>query len=361
MRRSFLALAPILIVVVSGLDARAPSNAGLDRADRLDRQYQQDYARQFERIERSLRESTSPRDWALAARLYKPSGLVLQADAELKKGMMLRRAAEAAPNDRFVQWAWANATPTASGCDAQHPCPDRSAALAIIEPDNGAAWFPVLHEAWATNDARGTDVALARMAGATRFDDLFVESVAAWSDVYRRYPVNPDVDNPTTVFVMAAAVASAMALPSLAAMRLCYRDKLANAPASRRQVCGRIGRLMMQDGTTMFARQAGRSFLHNSATMTQADVKTARAMDWLSHQHARLSIESSADRLRAYGVDMQTTGSEIRAAELQLQREGITLHPPSGWKSSYEKYHESTPARPADAPTPARPNPASSP
>ncbi len=349
MRRPILVLVPILLVVVSGLDARASSNAELDRADRLDSQYQRDYAKQFGRIERSLRGSTSPRDWALAAQLYKPPTLALQADADLKKGELLRRAAEAAPNDRFVQWAWANATPAASGCDAQHPCPNRSAALAIIEPDNGAAWFPVLHEAWSNNDTRGTDEALARMAGATRFDDLFVDGVAAWSDVYQRYPVNPDAANPTTVSVIAGAIASAMALPQLTAMRACYRDKQDGAPASRLEVCGRIGRLMLHDGTTVLARSAGRAFLRSSGTMTQADVDAGRAIDWLAHQQASLSIETSPDRLRAYAADMQATGSEIKAAELQLQREGLTLLPPPGWKSSYEKYQEATPARPAGA------------
>lgn len=338
---SLISLIPLVFALASGSAIPTPSQAEIAEADRQDEQYRVEYTKQFGRIERALRESSLPRDWALAAQLYKPQSTGWTTAEEKAKGQLLRRAADAAPNDRFVQWAWANASVAMSGCNAQHPCPDRAAALAILEPDNAAAWMPVVHEAFQRKDARETDMALSRMAAATRYDDLFVESVLAWSDVYRRFPVAlpGQPESPANVFVRAAAVAAAMAMPSVAAMRACDRSKVVDAPPSRFEDCRRIGRTMLYGATTMIGRQFGRGFLRTSGNLTAADADSLRAMDWLSFHHSRLwmAYQANADFPQAYAADMASTGSEIEAARLQLQRAGIGLEPPAGWKANYER------------------------
>ena len=97
--------------------------------------------------------------------------------------------------------------------------------------------LPVLHEAWESKDVRAVDLALGGIAKATRLDDLFVESVAVWSDMVRRFPVNAYEADPSTVSARAAALAAVRGVPSLIAMRACYRENHRDAHRQR----GRCG------------------------------------------------------------------------------------------------------------------------
>jgi hypothetical protein len=300
----------------------------------------------------ALDNSNSPRDWALqsqniwleagAGEFTRPGG----------RGELLRKAAQAAPNDRLVQWLWANAEPARSGCDAAHPCPGRAAALARLEPDNAAAWMPVLDEAARVNDASGVDAALARMAAATHHDDLFVETALAWEALYRRYPLPAEMarhaaDEATPAstgsaagaapaLAIVAAIARAAAMPSSAqAMRACDRDNNPQAAATRFDNCGRIGRLMQADGLTVMARRLGAGYLRRSRTIAATDLAAVRELDWRLRQSFPLvrQFESDPVALQRYFADLASTGSEIAAQELLLHRAGIALAPPPEWKS----------------------------
>lgn len=90
---------------------------------------------------RSLARSDSPRDWAIYSQMVATRNRPPNEVIARFSGIYLRRAAEGAPQDRMVQAFWANASPELSGCDQQHPCPNRVSSWAKLEPNNGAACF----------------------------------------------------------------------------------------------------------------------------------------------------------------------------------------------------------------------------
>jgi hypothetical protein len=336
-----MALLTIALTALLASTAPTPQTQDLDEAFRQ-------YSR---RLSVALDNSNSPRDWALQAR-----NVWLDADAaEVSRAGghvdMLRKAAQAAPNDRLVQWLWANAEPARSGCDAAHPCPERAAALARLEPDNAAAWIPVLDEAARVGDVAGVDAALARMAAATRHDDLFVETALAWEALYRRYPLPEDMARHAAgeatpastrsaagaapALAIIAAIARAAAMPlSAQAIRACDRDKNPQAPVARFENCGRIGRLMLGTGNTVIARRFGAAYLRRSRTTAAADLAAERVLEWRLRQSLSLArqFESDPAEMQRYFADLASTGSEVAAQELYLQRAGIALTPPADWQ-----------------------------
>lgn len=318
-----------------------PTPVEVDAADKADAADQQAYARQFPAMQRGLIESSAPRDRALGVQLFKPVlATSSRSDAEL--GRVLRQAAADAPTDRYVQWAWANAAEAASGCDQRSPCPNRAAALALLEPDNGVAWMPVAYAAMRDKDVAATDAALARMAGASRFDDLFGESVSAWMDVYRRYPLPTRQGRgaASSNAVSAIAVTAAMSISSMQATLACSVERHPSASAARLDDCARIGRLMMRAGTTLMARRMGHAVLRMSGRATAEDAAVAHGLDWMTERAVEQwqGLDTDPKAFEAYLADLQQSGSEIRAMELLLTRAGIALEPPVGWqkKTLYE-------------------------
>ncbi len=212
----------------------------------------------FRDLEQSIRNSTSPRNWALSTQM----GLNPTDAANREGGALLRKAASAAPQDRLVQWLWANAASEASGCDKADPCPQRSASFARLAPDNGAAWMAVVSDAWARGDGAATDAALARMAAATRYDEMYVESLIAWADIYRIHPA-PDivVRNALRPFPANDAESFREYVAYLfsrgarhsnfsQAIKACKRAINPGVPVVRFENCARIGRLMITRGNT---------------------------------------------------------------------------------------------------------------
>jgi hypothetical protein len=319
----------VLMLVLATLVANPP--AAKAQADEV-------FAGYSRQLSRTLAASTSPRDWALQSRNAWFDARTMQSGAG--DGGLLRKAAAAAPNDRLVQWLWASADTEQAGCTAARPCPERLSALARLEPDNAAAWLPLLAEAARTKDEAGIDAALARMAAATRHDDLFVENAVAWEAVYRRYPMpefGADYTGPRDPVYLAivAAIARAAAMPlSAASYKTC--DKAANpqAPARRFEDCARLGRLMLSNGNSVIARRLGAPYLRKSGGMGAAELAAVRELDWRQAQSARLArrLESDPAEMRRYFADLASTGSEIAAQELQLQRAGLALTPPPEWK-----------------------------
>ena len=291
----------------------------------------------------SLRNSASPRDWALASEIFVESGDAATLAAKRRaRGALLRKAAEAAPKDAFVQWLWANAMPDMVGCDAHAPCPDRAAVLAKLEPDNGAAWVPVVNAALDANNMGDADAALAHAAAATRYDERWIMSWKTWRDVYRRYsiPTNGDPSDPfasnTELSTDEAAVmmAAATGAPAYAPLvRACTRAKYPQAPAAHFDDCGKLGRLMLKQGMTMLAQSIGAGILRVSGTANADDRVAARSVEWRQHQYAThaLPFDQPAE-MHAYLADLERTGNEVEAQQLQLRRADLSLTPPVGWK-----------------------------
>lgn len=304
-----------------------------------------------------LDRSPAPRDWALRAQLTPMYLTAIEyrgptADESLANGALLRKAAEAAPDDRLVQWLWANAAPDASGCSERRPCPERSAALARIEPDNGAAWLPVLAEAFADGDARAVDAALARMASMTRYDDLFADGAAAWTDVHRRHPLpaalatqHPASDGAGGAadraellnHIQGMAVSAAMTIGPFRPLQACDVEKQPDASAGRFEHCETIGRTMFATAPTVAARNMGRAVLRISGADSPDIEEQYRTLEWLRFQSARLERQDGGalGATLPYFEDLEETRSEIHAMERMLQRGGVRGTPPPGWKADW--------------------------
>lgn len=306
--------------------------------------------RHLDRMVASLRASPSPRDRALATRLYSVE-MLTNPQAQAWRGVALRQAAADAPDDRLVQWLWAIADESTSGCDAAHPCPERQLALTRLEPDNAAAWIPTGQDAWKRRDDVALDSLLQHMASATYNDELFAEAAVAMNDVYVRYPVPAavttawssrekretgmaaEIDPETAGIIAAIANAAAIAHPGLAALQACDRKKNPKAAEARFERCGRLGRMMLAEGRTMMSTSMGTMVLKRSGNINDEDIAVIRGLRWRSQQSTTLSANFSSDMagFRAYFADLESTRSEIRAQELQLQREGLPLTPPADW------------------------------
>jgi len=299
-------------------------------------------------LEESLRASASPRDWAL-------STTVMHADEQSEgpspddaaRGALLRKAAEAAPNDRLVQWLWAIAPAELSGCTSARPCVKRGDALAKLEPDNAAAWVPAVADAARFHDAQRTDEALARMAAATRYDEAYRDAKGAWLDVFRRFPMPPELlRSPDGKAGDAALAAESGAMSQLTyalppfdeLIQACDRHRYPDVAAARFANCANAGRLMLDQSTTITGRMVGGSLLEMSGALTAEDRARIRAAQWQLEQHVRLAPNGEGDlpRMREQMDRLVASDSEVAAMQEDLRRAHVSLTPPAGWQPRQE-------------------------
>ena len=300
-------------------------------------------------LDRLLAMSRSPRDqalrwdvgrWAPGTGTGAPTGRA-----------SLHDAAAHAPSDRLVQWLWARASPAESGCPGARACPGRAQALAKLEPGNGAAWMPVLEQAWDAEDDAAIEAALSRMAQAASFDDLFAEYAGAWAEVENRFPAyvagrsaalsgsGSPVSSEVSSIEVAIARSSASAIPNMGTLvDVCDRGKHPEASAARFDRCGAIGRLMLGKGTTVLSRSVGVAVLRRSGQLTVQDRLANRSLRWSIQQSADLHLdEKDPEGFRRYFADLVQSGSELAAMERQVARAGKAASPPAGWKAPDEE------------------------
>jgi len=299
-------------------------------------------------LDRLLAPSRSPRDQALRwdlDRWQSHNGI----DASPPRAS-LHDAAAHAPSDRLVQWLWARASPAESGCLGARACPGRAQALANLEPGNGAAWMPVLEQAWDDEDDAAIDAALSRMAQAKNFDDLFADYAGAWVEVENRFPAyvaarsaaasasGSPASSEVSSIVVAIARSSASAIPSMATLvNVCDRGKHPEAAAARFDRCGAIGRLMLGKATTVLSRSMGVAVLRRSGQLTEQDRFANRALRWSMQQSADLHLDAKdPEAFRRYFADLMQTGNELAAMERQVARAGKVASPPAEWKAPGE-------------------------
>ncbi len=289
----------------------------------------------------------SPRQRALSVTVV-PQDAYARADDRARRGKILRDAAAAAPMDRLVQGLWAQADEADAGCDAIHPCPDRRAAWARLEPENSAAWRPLLQQAELEHDDALRRQALAAAAQARYHDDLFGESVDAWLTVFESHPLPESlrrqlardmagespgsaasIESPEPVMAIAFSVLATM--QTLDAFRAC-RNPPGQAPdAERDEQCRRVGEQLLA-APTFLERSQGLAMLRAGAA--REVLEAGRQMDWLQWQFTPQPYGNGAllVDLKGYVADLRTTHSEVRSVELLLQRMGTPLTPPAGWQ-----------------------------
>jgi len=286
-----------------------------------------------------LQKSASPRDWAIASMMSEANPL--DGSVSHAHAVLLRKAAEAAPADPLVQWMWANADVRAPDCGTPVSCGARAGALAKLEPDNAAAWLPVLYGDVAAKDAGAIDATLAHMAAAKRFDTHVVEAARTWQEVYRRFPP-PDLNAvkgfaPEGMSVSRAALATGEILQTMGSDVLgltasCSRGRNPQAPPTRFAHCAQVGRLMLQDATTLGARWIGFIVLRASGEARPADVPAIRTVVWQQTQFGKVAEHWDAAAEEAYVADIAKGDNEVEAARKRLQHAGVALEPAAAWQ-----------------------------
>ena len=306
-------------------------------------------------LETSLRKSPYPRDRALATLMMEqvPEYHALTADETALRGALLRGAAEVAPEDVLVQWLWTNATVADSGCDASNPCPQRIEAAARVQPDNGAAWDPVVFTAFAAGNIPAAESALQKMAQATHFDDQHGVTLKAWMEIFQRYPM-PDamaIDLKRSAFATTPmanfdaqtrnfTIAETYAVPAAAQpygwpVGQCDRSKHPQASQQRMRDCAQVGRVMLTRSTSLLYGRIGRALLRVSGQATATDDANARVEAWQLEQASTAPAPTREDKtvelMNAIAADWLETGDEVQVNQRRVQRAGIPLTPPADW------------------------------
>lgn len=287
----------------------------------------------------SLRNSSNPRDWAVAAVTASLNFDDVGGLAPSKHDDLIERAMRAAPDDALVQWIAMMRGP------ATHDAALRS--LRALEPDNAAVWSEDLTAAMKRNDDAGVDAALARMSGSRRFDVHYVDLMKTATEAFLRHPV-PDAlraiaaaagssfDQDELAYASAMTVTATTALPAFQHLvNACRIDPVTGKNSSREADCGAIGRLMAARGDTLIANRIGSAVLRVSRTYTDDDLLFARNLDWVYQQTtSALAHGTESEIAKDFVVryrDWIETGSEVESMRRALVRRGTAPTPPEDW------------------------------
>jgi hypothetical protein len=296
-----------------------------------------------------LRKSDSARERALSTRVFFDVSAINSPEEAARRGKILREAAAAAPGDRLVQFLWAQASDEESGCDSAHPCHEREMAFARLEPGNSAAWVPVLQKAERDHDTKLRDTALAEITKADHHDALFAESIDAWMTIFERHPMPeqqrrlaerglvvageppPKPSAHAAEAVLAVAYSVMLPVAPAGVFRFCRTKVGEPGHEAIPESCSHFGHLMAE-GPTVLDRGLGLAILRVSDE--RAYLEGRRQLDWIQSQALPKPYGTGAmyADFDTYVADLRSTGSEIRALELMLQRQGIAPTPPAGWQ-----------------------------
>jgi len=293
-----------------------------------------------EGLSAALEHSDQPRDWALASLLL--DAPVADRARNQKRSALLDKAVRAAPADRIVLAIWANTPFAAGNCVRRAGCLDGARVLARLEPENGAAWLPVVQHAARRNDARAVDAAIHQLAQASRYNEHIGQALAAWRDVFRRYPgpkgelTAAGSSASEDTLDLSAYEAEATAMPPAAPLiDACSRRLHPSASPIRFRDCGTAARLMMGRSQTLDGRLAGVAVLRASHEGTGADIERVRTVTWQAEQYARLKPEwSNAALKQNHQAMIESTDSEMQVIDYELTIGGRALTPPPNWKQT---------------------------
>jgi hypothetical protein len=287
----------------------------------------------------SLRVSGAPRDWALAATMYRKD-----AEPVPDAAVLLGNAAKAAPDDALVQWTYLTHQARSPGaCGRDGPDPERLRRLVAREPDNAATWTLLAAEALDAGDDDGADRAFERAVAASTFDDYLSASIDAWLVVFRRRP--PPFPDPTfaetypqprDIAPDALAFGSAMAQgtsPVVSRMTVVFKACDASLGAARDvrryAYCADLGHRML-GAKTGITQLLGHALIEKSGLQTDAEA-TARAELREIYDRIRDLDAQLADAAEVATIldDWRSTGGdETEVWRRRLQRAGLLVIPP---------------------------------
>lgn len=287
------------------------------------------------RLQAKVERDGTPRERALVSQISKGTDEAERA----RGGSVLRAAAAAAPADLLVQWLWATSPLEPADCASDIACAERAWAAARLAPDNAAAWAPVLSQAVNAKDSQATRAALERMANATYYAEPFAEVVDAWRDLLHRHPLPPSFYAQPSPYpskrvasreeldaIAAVAFTAAMVSPIHGLSTYCNAEAASPPPAEDLALCRRAAALMLE-APTISQRSMGTGLLRRAGGPDGAGFQ--RQQLWRVSE--LVDMERDGRGMLQYFDDLVSTGSEIRAMELALQRAGKPLTPPADW------------------------------
>lgn len=336
-------VAGIACALAHGIAAASEPLASVDAGDMTPTDY-----RQMQRdLYDALRASPSPRQQALAGRLYlgdddTPSAL------RPKREDVVAQAARTAPQDAFVQWMAADTgNYTSSQCGPTRWPVAEVANLVRLEPGNAGALQYAVALAQVKHDDDALDAALARMASATRADDHLGDEIAEWRAAYTAHPGG----NLSAMLWSEASAGERALLGALqqtgyrstptenALEAACKPDGDSERTWQRLGWCVDAGMLLARKGSSFALRETGLEML-TAAGATPADLADLqRQHDWLAANAANPMRNADAfhDSPADVVSDWRDAKSEIAATTHRLARLGKPATPPAGWDAKRQE------------------------
>lgn len=319
----------------------------------------------------SLQTSTMPRDWAMAGWLL---------DSEKGEGPILR-AREAVPEDELIRWIAVDRTRVhavpvmingvVSGDMLQYNELDGSALkqLQRVEPDNAALWLMALRDAVDRHDEIATDVAMARLASSTYYDDHAAELLKAQLALFRSHPL------PAAFFAAVAkldpgwrvngvfnkdaapyyqnrypfsdiSIADPFFMLTDAGMHelyvVCVQQP--GRSAARKDACVKIGRLLAERSRRVGVSSDGSMLLNDMNQFDDDDVVRARHQAWIStefrkiHPHQGRGNRPFVQDNIAFVNDWIQSSDEFEAMRRAVIRAGKPLQPPEDFQLNRVAY-----------------------
>lgn len=302
----------------------------------------------WQRVGMSLKDSTQPREQALAAQLH---GLAPMSDHDGAQSTASKSSAYSATGSGI-----SGLLEKASGADDavalsiamqaavkrrdQQAISSTAARWRAVEPDNLA---PRLF----TGEAVGAVLAGAR--DTTRYETHAYDQIRLMTSVFKRWPMSREEMGPAytkahagdeeRAAVNSFAIWAASGIPAFQKLSNACRDEALLSAPERRDDCLHVARVMAGNSSDLLSKGIGISILERAA-ITPEDVASAVALrrnkEWQQHQYyavltnemdERQQVSDMVRLLKTPGVD-----NEIELMEAALREKGVALIPPKDWQ-----------------------------
>jgi hypothetical protein len=238
---------------------------------------------------------------------------------------LLRRAAALAPDRPELVWLELQTCGRSPGCD---PAP-LAQTLHRLDPDNGAAWAPLIDQAAKLGKAGDVAKYLAAVGESKRFDIYWNTIVAHATDALSK--VSPDV---RSALVEAIGVEAGRYIPAFQNISKACNESTVQDPA-RLSACRGVARAL-RSGDAFITEIEGVSIAkrvwpegtgeHDGAVeASRVILYHIENSDWAKD----LGSESGAIEYLAL---IRAERREQNVADILIAREGKSLVPPPGWK-----------------------------
>jgi hypothetical protein len=302
----------------------------------------------WQRLGMSLKDSTQPREQALAAQMLDFRLMVANDGMQPAAGESAAHSAtESAIRDLLAKVnrsddAVALSIATQVGVKRQDQRVGSSAAVRWqeVEPGNFAPRLFV---------DTSIEAVLAGARDATRYESYGYDQVRLMTSVFQHLPMRQEemgsgysnalTDDEARAVVSAFAIWAAYANPAYQKLTRACRDEALLSTPTRRDDCLHVAQLMAEKSGYVLSRSIGISMLERAASTPEGialATRLRRNNEWQRHQYFQVLMQAMDDQqqagemlrlLKTPGID-----NEIQLMETALREKGIALVPPEDWQ-----------------------------